>query len=321
MASALREVYGYSPIYQQGSYDIENARVFIQGREKETPNVFSTTITFRIIRQENLPTVDGSGGGKYNKFISVIRTCDITIKEGTWDIVSHTPIRGYEAVSLVGGTINNLITSDTDTNEIDEIVKDLLDDFKKLPEDTTDMLDPNTLAANLMNGKVQTIPDVKVPGSQLNMLEWKGTLPFDVMMNAVHRNLEILSNNFQLKGDMLTQTYAALFDKSLAYAVDLEKSRMNLYLGILQYKAALLKALADFKNNSIGKSLQKIQAKLTAVQMNGFRTNNANKLFGVQLEAASTGFSSGMLDTSPVTNSNAELMEFYTDVKTQSILM
>lgn len=311
-----REIYGYCPVINTGGKTIDRCQAFIQGAETATKNVFNCIVVFREIQSSNTPNVEGATSEKYEKFTSFTRYSKITLVDGTWDIKDHTPLEGT-SVSLKGSTIQNILMNDAEESNIkeqlDKLVKDL--ELPEFPKDYN-MLDSSEIASNLTDGSiVNDANNVQVPGTTRLMQEWKGTKPFDVLINAINKNLSILSNNYSLKGDVFTQTYTALYDKAMAYAIDLEKNRQNVYLGLLNYKVQVLKALSDYNNASSTKATIKVQTKLYHTQMFGFKANNINKLFSSQLEGATTGFSSGMLDFTPVTNSNSELMSGYTNVK------
>ena len=123
-------------------------------------------------------------------------------------------------------------------------------------------------------------------------------------------------------------------DKSLSmlgYATDMEKTRIAIweesrkfelktklekYLSLLKLKIDAVRVMSDYSNSSLDIVTKKIQTKLYHTQIQGFKANNNNKLLAAQMDGASTAFSAGMTERAPSTYNNAELMQLYTQVKT-----
>ena len=117
----------------------------------------------------------------------------------------------------------------------------------------------------------------------------------------------------------------------LGYAIDMEKTRISIweesrkfelktkldkYLSLLKLKIDSLRLLTDYTNSSLDIVTKRIQTKLYHTQIQGFKANNNNKLLAAQMDGASTAFSAGMTERAPSTYNNAELMQLYTQVKT-----
>lgn len=311
-----REIYGYCPIFTKGTLVIDKNQAFIHGVETATPNVFNCTIVFRVVTQGKTPSVEGSAQSTYEHYTVYSRACKITLTDNSYDIQDHTPLEGITQVSLKGSSIINIIDSDANSIEIKSRVKNLLDELDKLPfPDQYNMLDPTEIANNLSDGSIVT-GTTSVPGSTRAMQEWQGTKPLDKLINILNANLNILSNNYSLKGDALVSAYTTLYQQTLGMAIELEKSRQQVYLALINFKAGLLKILSDYDNASATKASIKVQTKLYHTQMYGFKANNTNKLFSAQLDGAASAFSGGQLDSPPVTHSNSALMSTYEQVKT-----
>lgn len=322
------EIYGFIPVLKGSLGNLENEitlpndNVFVQGTETAEKNTFRCVLTAKCIVIENVPKGDISSSvtnNKYEKNVTI--STGVTIK--TNDKLDIQEISPFELVKTTGdkvtitelkSTIVNLIYTHSNDNDTNDIVKKILNNLNnKLPE-----LDLDSKNFIITDGRIdkEELPNGIQGLPNNDRLVWVGNYPLDKLIYVIRSNLDILNRNQLLKDDQYAGYYAQLFQQAMTLAVDLEKHRIStlvsLYLGIL-------KALGDYELSKVQLATAKLQCRVYYAQYQGFKSNNINKLFGTQIDGASSAFSAGMTDTAPPVFNDATLMNLYSEVATSML--
>lgn len=319
------EIYGFIPVLKgslgnfESQITIPTDRFFIEGTETAVKNTFNCVLTAKCVVIEAVPKGDVSSAttnNKYEKYVTISTGVTITTNDKL-DILTISP---FELVKTTGdkvtitdftSTIVNLLFTHNNDTDTDNLIKKILGNLNdKLPS-----LDLDAKNFIITDGKVDTEPLINgIQGISGNdRLVWIGNYPLDKLIYVIRSNLDILNRNQLLKDDQYAGYYAQLFQQAMTLAVDLEKHRlstlMSLYLG-------LLKALGDYELSKIQLATAKLQCRVYYAQYSGFKSNNINKLFGTQVDGASSAFSAGMTDVTPPIFNDATLMNTYSQVAT-----
>lgn len=328
-------------------------KIFIEGKELEEKNRYSAILKFRCISKGEVPNVEELITPQtFDRFTMLSRGIYLTTNDNL-DILTHDEFSLIDknenevvipANSLAGVTIVNYLENATNSSRVEAIKDKALEELEKinLPELDWDnifkrqgksyadvYLTPDF--SKITDGVITKEQFVDISGITINRQVWKGNYPLDKFIYVLQSNLDILLANKNITSDTYGNLYATLFQGALQSATVLEQARIQAYeqasqfqiktlveyyLGIITAKLNTLKSLADYDLALLNKGILKAQVKLYSVQTQGFRTNNANKLFTAQLDGASTAFSAGMLEEPPAIYNQGELASLYTNVAT-----
>lgn len=288
----------------------------------------------------------------YDKYVNINRAIKCVCNKNL-DIISHDSFElvAYEDDSLVtipantfAGTsiVNYLETDDIKYEDIKKVIDSAIAEIKNvnLPEidwenifkrqnkDYPDVYLDSTFSV-VTDGVINSKQETNVTGGTDTIYFWEGKYPLDRLIYTIQSNLDILIKNKRISGDSYGNLYATLMAQAINSATVLEqariqayeqasqfhiKSRLEYYLGVITAKLNILKSLAEVQVQFLNKSLVSAQIKLYAIQTEGFKANNIQKLFNAQLDGASTAFSAGMLETAPVVFNNSDQLSLYTQV-------
>lgn len=322
------EIYGFIPIIkgslgnQESNINIIEDRLFIEGTQTRINNQFKCVITAKCIVNDKVPQGDIDSEVPANltfeKTVSISTGVIIEVHANSLDIKTITP---FELVNLNGtkvtinslnSTIVNLFSEEVKYEKIDTAIEQIINVLNSLP---TLQLDSNSFS--ISDGKVvkEDITNDITGVSSGTREVWRGSYPLDKLLNAIRGNLDILHANQLLKDDQYAGIYTELLSQAMQYAVDLEKHRITT---ISTMVLGALKPLTDIKLTQIQidntKNTSKLQCRVYYAQYKGFKSNNINKLFGTQIDGASSAFSSGMLESAPPIFNMSSVMELYSKV-------
>ena len=335
-------------------------KLYVEGKQTINDNEYIVSISARCISKALVPSVDDETGTKqeYDRYNKISRGLKITCNSNL-DILTNESFEliAYSTGDLItmpenclkGLTVVNILeVSDVQYSDIKQVIDSSLDEIKKvnLPDidwdnifkrqgkDYADIYLDSTFSM-ITDGEVKSRDEQTLSGIE-KVYYWEGKFPLDRLIYTIQSNLDILMKNNKIKGDVYGNLYATLMAQAIQSATVLEqariqayeqasqfqiKSRLEYYLGVITAKLNIMKSLAEVQVQFLQKSLVKSQIKLYYVQTNGFKANNISKLFTAQLDGATTAFSAGMTETPPPVFNSGELMQLYTEVGSDTLII